>query len=73
MTPKHIFLALLIATIPAIVFSEDAIKLNMPDVYFQWRPMPKGSAMCGYSILGNHVSRDDPKIEWAFPDLAGSP
>jgi hypothetical protein len=20
--------------------------------------------MCGYSILGNHVSRDDPRIEW---------
>jgi hypothetical protein len=26
--------------------------------------MPKGSAMCGYSILGNHLSRDNPKIEW---------
>jgi hypothetical protein len=26
--------------------------------------MPKGSAMCGYSILGNHLRREDPKIEW---------
>jgi hypothetical protein len=63
-TRKYILLGLLTAMIPAIALAQDAIKLNMSDVYFQWRPMPKGSAMCGYSILGNHLSRDDPKIEW---------
>jgi hypothetical protein len=63
-TRKYILLGLLTAMLPAIALAQDAIKLNMSDVYFQWRPMPKGSAMCGYSILGNHVSRDDPKIEW---------
>jgi hypothetical protein len=26
--------------------------------------MPKGSAMCGYGVFGNHLSREDPKIEW---------
>jgi hypothetical protein len=36
----------------------------MTDTYFQWRPMPKGSAMCGYNIFGNHLSKKDPKIEW---------
>jgi hypothetical protein len=44
--------------------AQTLVKLNMSDIYFQWKPMPKGSAMCGYSILGNHVSRDNPKIEW---------
>jgi len=44
--------------------AQNAVKLNMSDVYFQWKAMPKGSAMCGYSILGNHLSRDNPKIEW---------
>jgi hypothetical protein len=44
--------------------AQNVVKLNMSDVYFQWRPMPKGSALCGYSILGNHLSRDNPKVEW---------
>lgn len=44
--------------------AQNVIKLNMSDIYFQWRPLPKGSAMCGYSILGNHLSRDNPKTEW---------
>jgi hypothetical protein len=56
--------ALFAGSMPLKVLAQDAIKLNMSDVYFQWRPMPKGSAMCGYSILGNHLSRDDPKVEW---------
>jgi hypothetical protein len=43
--------------------AQNVIKLNMSDIYFQWRPLPKGSAMCGYSILGNHLSRDNPKTE----------
>jgi hypothetical protein len=44
--------------------AQNVVKLIMSDVYFQWKQMPKGSAMCGYSILGNHLSRDNPKIEW---------
>jgi hypothetical protein len=44
--------------------AQDVVKLIMSDVYFQWKQIPKGSAMCGYSILGNHLSRDNPKIEW---------
>jgi hypothetical protein len=49
---------------PSLAPAQEPIKLNMSDVLFQFRPMPKGSAMCGYSILGNHLSRDDPKVEW---------
>jgi hypothetical protein len=44
--------------------AQNVVKLLQSDIYFQWRPAPKGSAMCGYSVLGNHLSRDDPKIEW---------
>jgi hypothetical protein len=44
--------------------AQNVVKLIMSDVYFQWKPMPKGSALCGYSILGNHLSRDNPKLEW---------
>lgn len=44
--------------------AQNVVKLLQSDIYFQWRPMPKGSAMCGYSILGNHLSRDNPKTEW---------
>ena len=44
--------------------AQDVIKLLQSDIYFQWRPAPKGSAMCGYSVLGNHLSRDNPKVEW---------
>jgi hypothetical protein len=53
------------ALAPAVAGAQDAIKLQgLSDVYFQWRPMPKGSAMCGYAVLGNHTSHDNPKIEW---------
>jgi hypothetical protein len=44
--------------------AQNVVKLLQSDIYFQWRPAPKGSAMCGYSVLGNHLSRDEPKIEW---------
>jgi hypothetical protein len=44
--------------------AQNVVKLLQSDIYFQWRPMPKGSAMCGYSVLGNHLSHDNPKIEW---------
>jgi hypothetical protein len=64
MNKKSLLMWLLAATIPWAASAQDVIKLNMSDVYFQWRPMPKGSAMCGYSILGNHLGRDDPKVEW---------
>jgi hypothetical protein len=36
----------------------------MSDIYFEWRPAPKGTAMCGFGIYGNHLSSQDPKIEW---------
>jgi hypothetical protein len=64
MVNKYLLLALLAGLSPSLSVAQEPIKLNMSDVYFQFRPMPKGSAMCGYSILGNHTSRDDPKIEW---------
>ena len=44
--------------------AQNVIKLFQSDIYFQWRPMPKGSAVCGYNVLGNHLSHDNPKIEW---------
>ena len=58
-----------IALLAGMVFfmpasAQDVIKLLQSDIYFQWRPAPKGSAMCGYSVLGNHLSRDNPKVEW---------
>lgn len=61
---KYLLLALLAGLSPSLAVAQEPIKLNLSDVYFQFRPMPKGSAMCGYSILGNHTSRDDPKVEW---------
>ena len=59
----------LAAVIAAIVLvtpaaAQNVVKLLQSDIYFQWRAMPKGSAMCGYSVLGNHLSHDNPKIEW---------
>jgi hypothetical protein len=48
----------------ATASAQNVVKLLLSDIYFQWRPAPKGSAMCGYSVLGNHLSRDNPKIEW---------
>jgi hypothetical protein len=45
-------------------FAQNVVQLYQSDIYFQWRAMPKGSAMCGYSVLGNHLSHDNPKIEW---------
>jgi hypothetical protein len=44
--------------------AQNVVKLLQSDIYFQWRPAPKGSAMCGYSVLGNHLSHDNPKTEW---------
>ena len=44
--------------------AQNVVRLYQSDIYFQWRAAPKGSAMCGYSVLGNHLSRDNPKIEW---------
>lgn len=46
------------------VSAQNVVKLWQSDIYFQWRAAPKGSAMCGYSVLGNHLSHDNPKIEW---------
>jgi hypothetical protein len=48
----------------ATASAQNVVKLLQSDIYFQWRPAPKGSAMCGYSVLGNHLSHDNPKIEW---------
>jgi hypothetical protein len=58
-----------IALLLGIVFltpasAQNVVKLLQSDIYFQWRAAPKGSAMCGYSVLGNHLSHDNPKIEW---------
>jgi len=62
---KCTLLALLAGlALPGMVPAQNVVKLIMSDVYFQWKQMPKGSAICGYSILGNHLSRDNPKIEW---------
>jgi hypothetical protein len=59
------WLMMLIAISPTISAAQDPIRLQgISDVYFQWRQMPKGSAMCGYALFGNHTSREDPKIEW---------
>jgi hypothetical protein len=59
------WLMVLIAISPTISAAQDPIRLQgISDVYFQWRQMPKGSAMCGYALFGNHTSREDPKIEW---------
>ena len=55
-------LAGLTAFMPAS--AQNVIKLFQSDIYFQWRPMPKGSAVCGYNVLGNRLSHDNPKIEW---------
>jgi hypothetical protein len=50
---------------PTLAAAQTPIRLQgLVDVYFQWRPMPKGSVMCGYAVLGNHMSHEDPKIEW---------
>jgi hypothetical protein len=48
---KYTILALLAWIIPSVALPAEAIHLNMTDVYFNWRPMPKGSAMCGYAIF----------------------
>jgi hypothetical protein len=61
---KYWFLVLVAGIGSSIATAQDAIKLNMSDVYFQWKPMPKGIVMCGYAIYGNHFSNDDPRIEW---------
>jgi hypothetical protein len=58
------WLLVLVAGIGSLATAQDAIKLNMSDVYFQWKPMPKGSVMCGYAIFGNHFGNDDPRVEW---------
>lgn len=64
MTTRQTLIGLLFAGIASIAQAADSVNLNMSDVYFQWRPMPKGTAVCGYAILGNHLSHDDPKVEW---------
>ena len=48
----------------SMVGAQSVVKLNMSDIYFEWRPLPKGSAMCGFGIYGNHLSSQNPKIEW---------
>jgi hypothetical protein len=40
------------------------VRLGMLDVYFHYKPAVQGSALCGYSVLGNHNSRDNPRVEW---------
>jgi hypothetical protein len=62
---KYSLMALLVVIgFPVTASAQNVVKLLQSDIYFQWRPAPKGSAMCGYSVLGNHLSRDNPKIEW---------
>jgi hypothetical protein len=62
---RYWLLALIAGSGSAIAVAQESIRLQgLSDVYFQWKPMPKGSAMCGYALFGNHTSRENPKIEW---------
>lgn len=61
---NRLALALLTIFITSIVAAQDVVKLNMSDIYFEWRPLSKKSAVCGFSIYGNHSSSQDPRIEW---------
>jgi hypothetical protein len=42
----------------------DSRFLDDDDVYFTYRPVAKGSGMCGFQIRGNHMSRKVPRPEW---------
>ena len=45
--------------------SQTVTELTMDDVYFQFRPARPGvSLACGFAILGNHLSRKEPRVEW---------
>ncbi len=61
---SELLLSVLLGSLTSTALAQDPIRIDMSDVYFEWRPMPKGSAVCGYAVLGNHLSRADPKVEW---------
>ncbi len=47
----------------------DAVVTVTDEMLFQWRLIPDAqkriaARVCGFSITANHVSREDPKVEW---------
>ena len=60
---RWLCLAVLACGSPA-AFAQTVTELSLADVNFQWRPAHGTSRMCGFTILGNHESHKDPRVEW---------
>src|SRR6267154_6785956 len=59
-------LELFVAASPLLAIAQSVITLT-DDVYLQWRNGndPHGKfGVCGFMIIGNHLSRKNPKVVW---------
>ena len=59
----HAVLGLLALLAPAVSAAQE-IDVDRADLYLRGGRLPSGAWGCGFAILANHRTRDDPHVEW---------
>ena len=59
----HAMLGLLALLLPAVTAGQE-IDVDRADLYLRGGRLPSGAWGCGFAILANHRTRDDPHVEW---------
>jgi hypothetical protein len=59
----HAVLGLLALLLP-VVTAGQGIDVDRADLYLRGGRLPSGAWGCGFAILANHRTRDDPHVEW---------
>lgn len=59
----HAVLGLLALLLPAVTVGQ-GIDVDRADLYLRGGRLPSGAWGCGFAILANHRTRDDPHVEW---------
>ncbi|MBS0577841.1 MAG: hypothetical protein JSR36_01110 [Proteobacteria bacterium] len=54
----------LLAVLAPIVATGQDVDVDRADIYLRGGRLPSGAWSCGFAILANHRTRDDPHIEW---------
>jgi hypothetical protein len=59
----HAVLGLLALLLPAVTAGQE-IDVDRADLYLRGGRLPSGAWGCGFAILANHRTREDPHVEW---------
>jgi hypothetical protein len=57
-------LPVLLAVLVPIVATGQDVDVDRGDIYLRGGRLPSGAWGCGFAILANHRTRDDPHVEW---------